>query len=535
MGLFDNLPTWLPEDPAKNTAARAGLLNLGAALMGGRGNIGSILGGGLMAGAQGYNGSLVQQQQSALAAAQQRRLDLDNLETQAKIDEPARLARLSAEYEAQQRGAGPDQVLPLTSLPQTTPAPDAGAPLTMIPQASTPRVQSLGALPRLGQGAPAAGSPIVAASPSDQYKDAMMRAQFFSTRAPAQAKIYLDIAEKLRPKVKETRALTVDGKRVMANVFEDGTTRAIDGFAPDAEKLSFQNTGGSTVALDPYTGKPVNTIQNTQSPDSVASNATQRRGQDMQHQDSDPQAPITDAAILNAAARYNLDGTLPPMGMGKNAAAGRSAILNKAAELAAGVDPEQQRRDQLAFKGDVASQSAAVKAFTSGKQGNAVRSFNVALSHLDTLGRLADALHNGDTQAFNKLGNAIAAQTGKAAPTSFEAVKHIVGDEIVKAVTGSAGALGDREAAAKTIDAANSPAQLKAVMDNYRELMRGQLDGLHQQYETSTGRKDFDRFLSQSAKSGHSVAPLANLPKKVSAPGGHPADITNLLNKYGSR
>jgi hypothetical protein len=47
----------------------------------------------------------------------------------------------------------------------------------------------------------------------------------------------------------------------MANVFEDGThRRQIDGFAPDAEKLSFQNTGGSTVALDPYTGKPINTI-----------------------------------------------------------------------------------------------------------------------------------------------------------------------------------------------------------------------------------------------------------------------------------
>jgi hypothetical protein len=33
------LPNWLPEDPAKNAAARQGLITAGAALMGGRGNI----------------------------------------------------------------------------------------------------------------------------------------------------------------------------------------------------------------------------------------------------------------------------------------------------------------------------------------------------------------------------------------------------------------------------------------------------------------------------------------------------------------
>lgn len=212
-------------------------------------------------------------------------------------------------------------------------------------------------------------------------------------------------------------------------------------------------------------------------------------------------ANFTPQAIDNAAARYNLDGTLPPMGMGKAASAGRTAILNRAAELKAGVDPEQQRRDQLNNKAGIANQNRAVAAFNTGKQGNAVRSFNVGLSHLDTLGSLADAMSNKDTQAVNRLGNYFATQTGSAAPTSFNAAKKIVGDEIVKAIVGGGGGVHDREEAAKVIDSANSPAQLKAAINTYKELMVGQLGGLEQQYHSSTGLGDFERYLSPQALS----------------------------------
>ena len=46
-----------------------------------------------------------------------------------------------------------------------------------------------------------------------------------------------------------------------------------------------------------------------------------------------------------------------------------------------------------------------VKDFSTGKPGQSVRSFNVALSHLDTLGNLADALKNGNIQIINKVAN----------------------------------------------------------------------------------------------------------------------------------
>jgi hypothetical protein len=144
-------------------------------------------------------------------------------------------------------------------------------------------------------------------------------------------------------------------------------------------------------------------------------------------------------------------------------------------------------------------------AFSKGKEGQAVRSFNVGLAHLDTLGGLADALHNGDIQMSNKIANAYAAQTGNPAPTNFEGAKKIVADEIVKAIVGAGGGVADREEAAKTISSANSPEQLRGVINTYKELMVGQLGGLDKQYQAGTGKTDFqERFLSDNARNLYS-------------------------------
>lgn len=165
----------------------------------------------------------------------------------------------------------------------------------------------------------------------------------------------------------------------------------------------------------------------------------------------------------------------------------------------------------------------AEKDFATGKQGNTVRSFNVALYHLDSLDKLADALNNGNTQLVNKIGNTIATQTGGTAPTNFAAAKKLVGDEIVKAIVGSGGGVSDREEAAKTIDAANSPAQLKGVINTYKELMHGQLKGLRTQYEATTKKKDFgDRYLSPEVR---------ELVKQKE--GGSNPDLEAALRKYG--
>lgn len=138
---------------------------------------------------------------------------------------------------------------------------------------------------------------------------------------------------------------------------------------------------------------------------------------------------------------------------------------------------------------------ATRRAFASGPQGNAVRSFDVGLSHLTLLDHLGDALKNGDYPAINALNNVFQTQFGHSAPTSFAAAKSIVGDEITKAVIGANGALGDRQSAQATLSMANSPEQLKQVIQTYKNLMTGQLQGLKTQYESGTKLHDFTSHL----------------------------------------
>jgi hypothetical protein len=126
-------------------------------------------------------------------------------------------------------------------------------------------------------------------------------------------------------------------------------------------------------------------------------------------------------------------------------------------------------------------------AFTAGLASRTLRSINVADDHLKVLNSTIDALANGDVKMLNQLGNTIATQMGAPAPTDFNGVKNIVADELVKAILGGAGALGDRKAIQETVSSANSPEQLRSMIKRYRELMEGQRTGLADQYKSGGG------------------------------------------------
>jgi hypothetical protein len=120
----------------------------------------------------------------------------------------------------------------------------------------------------------------------------------------------------------------------------------------------------------------------------------------------------------------------------------------------------------------------AARDFTSGIQGNALRSFAVAGQHLEQLGGLVNALDNGNVQLVNKLGNAWAEQTGNPAPTNFDAAKDVVSKEVVKAIVAGGGGVAEREELSKLMSNAKSPAQLRGVIEQYRGLMGAQHDAL---------------------------------------------------------
>jgi hypothetical protein len=183
-----------------------------------------------------------------------------------------------------------------------------------------------------------------------------------------------------------------------------------------------------------------------------------------------------------------------------------------------------------------AGKATATDFSSKGKSGQAVKSFNTGLSHLDTLGQATAALNNGDMPAFNAAANAVATAMGGTAPSSFNAVRNIVSAEIVKAVSGSAGALADREEVKKDLSNAQSPQALQAVISKYQSLMAGQLAGLRTSYQNQPGKpQDFEsKFLEPRAQQLVRAAPEYNsvFPTQPAAPaapgGGKTVDFSSL-------
>lgn len=180
---------------------------------------------------------------------------------------------------------------------------------------------------------------------------------------------------------------------------------------------------------------------------------------------------------------------------------------------------------------DYGANLTGIKQFTSGKNGNTIRSLNVAVQHLDQLGKLADALNNGDVPLFNKVAIAYQKQTGSAAPSNFDAAKKVVADEIVKAIVGSGGGVADREEAARSINSASSPEQLAGVIQTYQGLMTGQLNGIREQYKAATGRDNFESLLLPETRAkleAHSAPPASTAPEQTATgPGGQKIALRN--------
>ena len=228
---------------------------------------------------------------------------------------------------------------------------------------------------------------------------------------------------------------------------------------------------------------------------------------------------LTPAAIDVAAQIYIQTGQLPALGIGKNAGNLKSSILNRATELygnPAGAAPNvnapaganapvpfnaaNMAEQIVGNKMDIATRTKANKDFSTGIQGRQVTAFNTAIDHLSTMDKLSDALQNNDIKAFNYLGNIVARQTGQPAPVNFDAAKQIVTAEIIKAVVASGGGVRERQEAEANFATANSPAQLKGVINTYKQLLGGQLNSLGLQYQNTTGRTDFDKKLTGEAK-----------------------------------
>ena len=192
----------------------------------------------------------------------------------------------------------------------------------------------------------------------------------------------------------------------------------------------------------------------------------------------EPAPEFSEAAINNAAARYNIDGTLPPMGMGKGGATARSLILNRAAELASGVNGTDQRVAQLTTKAiastllQLKKTKTMIKAFEEMANKNA----DIALEMSAKVDRSGNPVVNRWFLAAN---NKIAGDVDTA---TFNTAVNVFANEYAKIMSGSMGntPVSDsaRKEAHEILNTAQTPAQLRANIKLLQREMKNRLIGL---------------------------------------------------------
>ena len=211
---------------------------------------------------------------------------------------------------------------------------------------------------------------------------------------------------------------------------------------------------------------------------------------------------LTPNTIDMMANVYLQTGNLPPISAGKRGSEAKAQILNRAQEISGGngMTPAQTATNVVQGKQDVAGQTATIRDFSSGMSARKVTANNTALNHLATMDKLADELNNSDIRVFNLAANAFAKATGSAPPSNFDAAKQFVAGEVMKAIAQNGGGVTERQEAERNITSQSSPEQLRGVIKTYKELLGGQLSSLQTQYETGSGRKDFDKKLTPAAR-----------------------------------
>ena len=157
---------------------------------------------------------------------------------------------------------------------------------------------------------------------------------------------------------------------------------------------------------------------------------------------------------------------------------------------------------------DYSEQAAGVmKRVVTGKDADTLQGLNTSIMHINTASKLIDDLNNGDMTDFSKVANVWSKHTGQPAVTNFESVRDVLADELARTIVGGQNAEKDREGFKNSMAAANSPDQLKGVINQYQQLMAGRIEPIMQRYTTQTHNKDFlDKMLLPQAK--QAIEPL---------------------------
>ena len=433
-------------------------------------SLGQVLGQGLSGGLQGYQGA---QQAQAKAAQEKQQAEIRDMQLQELRQQNEQ--RQSAYQQSIERAAAlkaanngfynqqPNQLSQPSSSPSATGMPQSMPMNQMQPQGSQ----------------------------TDPFSQRMALAQNYRRAGLFdEANAAEKDALQYQPKYAESLQVGVGSDGKLHNYQLSGTAAPKElslGVKPDMKEL---NLVGTKQFVDTNSLTPGQSFKVTQSPDSAANMGLQwakfNNEKDQQGSDSMGFSP---AAIANAAARYNIDGTLPPMGMGKSGSEGRKAILNQAAILAqqSGVSADDQRIQQIGNKANTAalsklqSQQTMVGAFEKNFNKNA----DLALG-------LSTQVDNTGVPLVNKWLNAgKRSVAGDPKLSSYDLSIKATANEYAKIISGSMGNTAMAEGEIKKVEgllnAAQTPQQVAEVINYMKQETQNRMAGFDEEKATLRG------------------------------------------------
>ena len=217
---------------------------------------------------------------------------------------------------------------------------------------------------------------------------------------------------------------------------------------------------------------------------------------------------LSPEAIKNAAARYNVDGTLPPMGMGKAGAKARNNILNEAANLNSGKSGTQQREEQLTGKASGAARVALEKTVNNIQlaEKTALGSADMVLASSKAYKRTGSPMLNEPLNLYrDRVNGDTNLQDLRTNITTFKS-------EYVKVMSGSGQATDSaREEADHLINLSMPHDQLTSGMNQMKKEMKGAREDAIKQA----------RALSSDSISGKKQPDSGDLPRATNPKTGH--------------
>jgi len=204
-------------------------------------------------------------------------------------------------------------------------------------------------------------------------------------------------------------------------------------------------------------------------------------------------APLTDESqekLAQAVANYSID---PRTLSVKD----RAAVLERALSLNPEFDQKDYGNRAIADRNWKQPNGAGTKQ---------IAAFTTVAQHLDTLQELADAQTKSDIPRVNSMINYFKTNLGYPEVTNFETARQAVAAEVVKAITGTAGALSDRKEAEKLLSEASSPEQIKGAINTIKKLIGGRIETARTLYTAGTGKspEEFNRLLPENVRSSFS-------------------------------